>query len=191
MEGTRDRIERDVALIDFHLRCRKCRARGLAILAAALFYGAPIDGSPFEALAGAKVSGSPDAVEVEADDASVEEVLSALRDAFALRYRTAGDMRFAISGSYTGSLREVVSRILNRYDFVMESSPSGTIVAVYGPGGDATKSAALANDVAPPPAAGTSHPHIESSGTRKGPERRAGMRGRRGEYIRVNRPPLQ
>lgn len=83
----------------------------------------------------ARVAGEPDAVELEADEASVEEALQALSESFDLHYRTSADLHSSISGSYTGSLRQVVARLLRNYNFTMETSPSGIIVAVYGSSG--------------------------------------------------------
>jgi len=95
---------------------------------------------PAPAQAEARVAGTPDAVQIEASDATVEEVLAALSEAFDLHYQTSADLHRPVSGSYAGPLRQVVSRLLKGYDFVMETSPAGVLVAVYGSGANANNS---------------------------------------------------
>jgi hypothetical protein len=84
------------------------------------------------ARAEALVAGEPDAVRLEAREASVEEALNALGDTFDLRYRTSADLTRAISGTYTGSIQHVVARLLRGYDFAMETSETGVTLSVYG-----------------------------------------------------------
>src|ERR1700730_10577994 len=78
---------------------------------------------PASVLAEAKVEGNPDAVRVEARDATVDEVLSAIRTAFNLHYRTSTALDLSITGIYEGSLQRVISRVLEGYDFIVKSSP--------------------------------------------------------------------
>ena len=107
-----------------------------------------------------QVTGEPDAIQVEAKEASVEELLTALRKAYGLQYWSSANLSRSVSGTYAGSLQQVVSRVLmlQDYDFLAETTEHGTIVAVYG------KNAAPGSNVnlvmsrpAPPPpiAAGT------------------------------------
>jgi hypothetical protein len=76
------------------------------------------------------VGGRPDAVHVEAHNVSLEEVLTALRVKFNLRYRASGSLDRAITGSYNGSLRYVAARLLNGYDFALKIETDGIEVLV-------------------------------------------------------------
>lgn len=114
-----------------------------AILLAALF--------PARSLgAETRVTGEPDAVRVEARDSRVEEVLVALGASFGLQYRSTSALSRRVSGTYEGSLRRVVTRLLDGYDFVMKTGSDGIEVTVYG---SATPGAAGPTPTAAQPAA--------------------------------------
>ncbi|HXW72700.1 MAG TPA: hypothetical protein VEK34_14960 [Methylocella sp.] len=85
------------------------------------------------ACAEVQITGDADAVQIEAREATVEEVLGALNEAFGLQYRSSRELSRSVSGTFSGSLREVVSRVLllQGYNFVTESSAGRTMVAVY------------------------------------------------------------
>jgi hypothetical protein len=105
----------------------------LASLAGSLAIGVltPFIHSPTSALADAHVGGQPDAVRVEAHQSSVEEVLNALGAVFKVRYRTSTALTELISGTYEGSLRQVVASVLDRYDHVVKNSDEGIEIIVY------------------------------------------------------------
>ena len=69
------------------------------------------------------VTGEPDAVQVDAKEASVEELLSALRKAYGLQYWSSANLSRSVSGTYAGSLQQVVSRVLSLqgYNFIAEN----------------------------------------------------------------------
>lgn len=83
-----------------------------------------------------RITGESDAVKIDATEASAEELLTELGHAYGLRYRSSADLNRSISGTFTGSLQEVVSRVLSLqgYDFGVETSADGIVVAVYGKG---------------------------------------------------------
>src|SRR5215831_2931206 len=114
-----------------------------AILLAALFPARSFG-------AEAHITGEPDAVRVEARDSRVEEVLVALGASFGLQYRSASALSRRVSGTYEGSLRRVVTRLLDGYDFVMKTGSDGIEVTVYG---SATPGAAGPTPTAAQPAA--------------------------------------
>ena len=68
-----------------------------------------------------RVQGSRDAVRVEAHDATRGEILAALAGRFALRYRGATD-NSPQTATFEGSLREVVRRVLEGYDYVINTN---------------------------------------------------------------------
>jgi hypothetical protein len=74
-----------------------------------------------------RVTGVAEAVRLEADDATVDEALTAL-GALGLRYRSAVALDRRISGTYEGPLARVISRLLQGYNFVVQTS-SGSIQA--------------------------------------------------------------
>jgi hypothetical protein len=84
-------------------------------------------------LAGVDVSGSTEAVTVEAQNAPIDEVLTALSHAFNVQYHGPIDLRYRITGTYRGSLRRVLTRILEGYNYIVKSSPDRVEVTVLEP----------------------------------------------------------
>jgi hypothetical protein len=60
-------------------------------------------------------------------------VLTALKKAYGLQYGSSANLRRSVSGTFAGSLQQVVSRVLvlQGYGFIAETSAQGTLVAVY------------------------------------------------------------
>jgi hypothetical protein len=77
---------------------------------------------PTTAFAGLKVSGDPGAVMVEAQNVSIEEILTALSQQFNFRYRSLANLETQVTGTYRGPLRRVLTRILGGHDFIVKSS---------------------------------------------------------------------
>jgi hypothetical protein len=77
------------------------------------------------------VGGRPDAVRVEANNVSLEEVLTSLQTKFNLRYRASGALDRSITGNYDGSLRYVAARLLEGYDFVLKIEPDGIEALIW------------------------------------------------------------
>ena len=100
-----------------------------------------------------QVTGEPDAIQVEAKEASVEELLTALRKAYGLQYWSSANLSRSVSGTYAGSLQQVVSRVLmlQDYDFLAETTEHGTIVAVYGKNAAPGSNVNLVSQPAPAP----------------------------------------
>lgn len=78
------------------------------------------------------VTGAVNAVRLEARKASLEQVLDALGSLSELHYQTSVAFSESITGNYNGSLREVVSRLLQGYNFVIIVSAGIVDVKVYG-----------------------------------------------------------
>ena len=81
-----------------------------------------------------RVSGQADALIVETREASVEEILAALRASFNLHYRISGALNRVITGTYSGSLQRVVARLLEGHNYVMQASAGGGELIIFGPG---------------------------------------------------------
>jgi hypothetical protein len=97
--------------------------------------------APTTALARLKVSGDPGAVMVEAQNASIEEVLTVLSQQFNFRYRSSANLETQITGTYRGPLRRVLTRILGGRDFVVKSTNSLLEVTVLEKGPTFSKAA--------------------------------------------------
>ena len=78
------------------------------------------------------VSGDAIDVTVEVQDATVEDVMVALQARFGLRYRSTAPLARRISGTHQGPLSRVVARVLDGYDFVLETNTADVEVTVYG-----------------------------------------------------------
>lgn len=84
------------------------------------------------ALAEVRVSGKPDAIVIEARDASVEEVLAALRTSFKLQYRLFVPLDRPLTGTYSGPLPRILARLLEGQNYVLQSTPTGGELVVLG-----------------------------------------------------------
>jgi len=94
---------------------------------------------PAPVLAATKVFGSAEAVTVEAHDSSIQEILALLNRDFNLQYRVPVDLSGGVTGTYKGSLAQVVRRLLDGRNFVVESNPGGLAVTVFGVNGAAAQ----------------------------------------------------
>jgi hypothetical protein len=78
-----------------------------------------------------RVEGQPDAVRIEAHDASLREVFAALQAKFNLQYRARNALDRPVTGTYNGSLQQVAGRLLAGYDFALKITPGGIAVLVF------------------------------------------------------------
>jgi hypothetical protein len=88
--------------------------------------------TPASALAAVQVSGNPQAVSITAQNTSIEEILSTLVQEFNLHYRSSVNLERRITGTYQGSLRRVLTRILEGYNFVVKMSDGRIQLTVLG-----------------------------------------------------------
>ena len=93
--------------------------------AAAIGLGMALAIAPTWARAETQVHGTPQAVVVEAQNATIEEILVALTDTFKVEFRSAANLDKRITGTYQGTLQQAVSHILKGYDFVVKSGQAG------------------------------------------------------------------
>lgn len=101
---------------------------GRLVAAAMLVAGMLV--APLPARAELSLAGAPAAIRLEAEDASLEEILLALQASFNLRYRTLAALDGPVSGSYRGPLAQVAAQLLERYDFVMKVSAQNVDISV-------------------------------------------------------------
>jgi len=71
------------------------------------------------AAAEAIVTGSETALTIEARDSSLRDVLAELGEKFGLRLRNVAALDRRVDGTYAGSLRDVLTRLLRGCDYVM------------------------------------------------------------------------
>jgi hypothetical protein len=139
----------------------------------AVLLGAALAVAPAPVLAEMQVSGSAEAVTIQAGDASLEEILAALNRAFGVRYELSVNLDKSLSGTYEGSLPEVLKGILNGYNFVLYTDKGALAVTVAGianapgtsPGRPASSSAQVVRH--PSPAAPTAQAPVSFSGVKK------------------------
>jgi SPOR domain len=116
------------------LAAQRKTAVASAVPPAAIALGIALATVPICVRAETKVRGTPQAILVEAQNASVEEVLVALTDTFKVRFRSAAKLDKRLTGTYQGTLPQAVSRILKGYNFAMKSGPAGLEVTLLGAG---------------------------------------------------------
>jgi hypothetical protein len=92
---------------------------------------------------------------VEAHDATVRQVLDALSASQTIRVRSSDALSRAVTGTYSGTLPRVLSRILDGYDHVIQSTSSGLWLDVVGAAQTAKSAVPVANGVT---VADTPHP---------------------------------
>jgi hypothetical protein len=84
------------------------------------------------ALAATDVQGRAEELELRVDNASIGEVLSALSGKFKLTYSLPGNVGRQLTGRYSGSLNEVVGRVLDGNDYIVEVSDDAIKIVVLG-----------------------------------------------------------
>jgi hypothetical protein len=110
------------------------RELALALLSVAVALGA----SAACARAEVSIHGDRAAVHLEASNAQIDEVLSALESTFSIRHRTSVPLDQAISGTYRGPLRRVLSRVLDGFNYyVANTAEGGMEITVVGKPGAA------------------------------------------------------
>ena len=83
------------------------------------------------------VEGTPAGVRVTTNRDTISDVLSALAARFNVQYRTAIPLDAAAAATYSGSLRQVISRLLDGYNYTIKIDDSKTTeIAVLGKRGE-------------------------------------------------------
>jgi len=107
-------------------------ARGIRIALFAISALGLLSAVPTIARGETHVAGDLAALRVEAQSATLQEVLAALNASFGLQYRTSTDLNRSVSGTYNGTLREVITRLLDGYDFFVRKLGDDFEVVVVG-----------------------------------------------------------
>jgi hypothetical protein len=147
-------------------------------VAAALVAG--LAATTVTAMAAAQVSGSPQNVSVDAQNSSLKDILSALGKQFNVHYQSTANLDKQLSGTYEGSLRRVVARLLEGYNFIITTNQDMIEVTVLGTQGlqtggapsPVTGSNAAAQAAQPSQETPTSHPANPATGVAPSPSAR-------------------
>jgi hypothetical protein len=160
-------------------RARPARGgRGLALVVLSLVV--TLAASAAVARTQVSIRGDRAGVQLEADDAPLAEVLSALQTAFAIGYRTTVPLDQSISGTYRGPLRNVLSRLLDGFTYYVADTADGRMdIIVVGRVGSPRSTAAAAPPLnafqrleVPPPTAADVRAERERAHHRRPPPQR-------------------
>jgi hypothetical protein len=87
------------------------------------------------------IEGSPSAVRITTSRDTISDVLSALAATFKVRYRTAIPLSAPADATYSGSFRQVISHLLDGYNYVIKTDDSKTVeIVVLSERGEAVNS---------------------------------------------------
>jgi hypothetical protein len=81
-----------------------------------------------------QIEGDATALHVEVQQTAITDVLSALNK-FDVQYRSSIRLDETLNGTYTGSLRHIVGRLLNGYNYAAKQDGSRLEVTIYGKDG--------------------------------------------------------
>jgi hypothetical protein len=132
-----------------------------AISATALFVGLAVV-VPITAFAAPEITGTPEAVSIDAQQSSIKEILSELRQRFDVQIQSTADLDASLTGTYQGPLRQIVARLLAGHNFIIITKPSGLEVTVFDNGPStstkiASNAAAIGSNQAPTVPAQSQH----------------------------------
>jgi hypothetical protein len=102
-----------------------------------LLLGILAAGAPTIARAEVHVEGTAAAVNVTTDKDAIPDILSAFETPFNLRYHTSVPLDGNVSSVYSGSLKHVISRLLDGYDYVIAHDQGTIDLVVWGKRGEA------------------------------------------------------
>ena len=91
-----------------------------------------ICGAPAIAGAEVRIAGNAAAMRVSTGQDTIADVLSALGAAFGVRYRTAIPLRATAGSTYSGSVRQVIVRLLDGYNYLLKVDRESIDVVVLG-----------------------------------------------------------
>jgi hypothetical protein len=125
---------------------RRCKRFAAPLTVAFIWQALVLSTMPAPASAKIEVEGQSDALRLTAEDASIDEVLTALSAKFNLTYSSEPELDRTVAGAYSGTLQQVMGRILDGYDYVVNVSVERIELKVLG------RSASVAKPSALPPA---------------------------------------
>ena len=79
-----------------------------------------------------RLSGTPDRIVLQTNDATIVEILAALRASLDVEVKFSGATARRFTGVYSGSVRRVLSRLLAGEDYVVRSTADGISIRLLG-----------------------------------------------------------
>jgi hypothetical protein len=105
---------------------------------------------PASAHADVRITGPANSTRLEAQNAPLSEVLTALGATYKLPNGDMTELSRPLNGTYTGTTRDVIFRVLDGYDFIVNRSDGRFDVVIYGVSGKTSSAAAAIAPAAPP-----------------------------------------
>jgi len=84
------------------------------------------------ASAGTDIQGTADDLQLNVQNATLVEVLNALSGRFNITFKSRSHNPRVLTGAYSGTLRETLTRILDGNDYVLERSDRGLEITILG-----------------------------------------------------------
>lgn len=83
-----------------------------------------------------RIQGDSGALQIDASQSSIAEVLASLGPNFNVRYRTSISLQEPFNGTYAGPLERVISQVLNGYNYVVKKNQAGIELIIIGKRGE-------------------------------------------------------
>jgi hypothetical protein len=126
----------------------RCNLRSRSAQAGALLAAAVLCATAAPAAAEVRVTDAGGGrLVIEAHDATVRQVLDALGHSHTIRFQASEALSRVVTGTYTGTLPRVLSRILTGYDHVIRTTASGIAIDIVGAAQSSKYTASVANSV--------------------------------------------
>jgi hypothetical protein len=93
-------------------------------------------GTATDASAEVRVEGNLSALRVSTSGDALSDVLSAFGTRLPVKYRTAVPLNAEVNGAYSGSLSQVMSRLLDGYNYVIKNDHELTEIIILGKNGE-------------------------------------------------------
>jgi hypothetical protein len=107
------------------------KAANLAFLVVALGASAMQDAGAQDGSESLRVEGDAASVHLDVHKTTIGDVLAALADSFDISYSSKISLTETRDGTYQGSLRQVIARMLDGYDFAIRQQKSKLDVMVF------------------------------------------------------------
>jgi uncharacterized membrane protein YqgA involved in biofilm formation len=79
-----------------------------------------------------RLSGTQDRVVLETNNAPIDEIVAALRTAFGIEVTLAGTTLRKFTGTYSGPVRQIFSRLFAGEDYIFHTTSDGVIIVLLG-----------------------------------------------------------
>jgi hypothetical protein len=129
--------------------------RGTALFSWPALIGALLSVTLGPAAAETQVRGQPDDMSLQAENASIGEILAALSAEFNIGYKLAAIPGRSVTGNYSGTLQQVLVRVLDSYNYFIKNLDDRMEIVVLGAVSPASASNSNGH---PPPVAVLANP---------------------------------